>query len=382
MLKDIEKELALILIENVVNKQYNISYKDAAEKLEQRLGRPVNPHYGLRNALETIARTCVDLGLPIITVRVVRSNGTSTKMAGEGFYKIACELKPEYKNWTETDAWKNENKLVRECKDWGKLKAHILGEEVKPIPNTVVPMAVDDPFATWLSKSTKLAESSVDKYSRAVRTISQEMLDQKVISKPILEMDSFELDIAMALIAGNTYFADKNKRGNHMYSNALKQFRYYRNAESISESSGDTYVAAIANDVSIPETERTAIVQSRVGQGLFRKQLMEKYHGSCVITGINHPKLLVASHIKPWAASDNQERLQVDNGILLSATYDRLFDSGLITFDKTGKIYLSSFIGTENEKRLSLQAGTQYPLLITNKMQQFLEYHSDVVFVK
>jgi hypothetical protein len=68
--------------------------------------------------------------------------------------------------------------------------------------------------------------------------------------------------------------------------------------------------------------------------------------------------------------------------LLLSATYDRLFDSGLITFDKTGKIYLSSFIGTENEKRLHLQTGTQYPLLVTSKMQQFLEYHSDVVFVK
>lgn len=382
MLKDIERELALILIENVVNKQYNISYKDAAEKLGLRLGKPINPHYGLRNALETIARTCVDLGLPIITVRVVRSNGTSTKMAGEGFYKIACELKPEYKSWTEADAWKNENKLVRECKDWEKLKAHVLGQEAKPIPKVVAPALIDDPFAAWLGKSTKLAESSVDKYARAVRTISQEMLDQKIISKPILEMDSFELDIAMALIAGNAYFVDKNKRGNHMYSNALKQFRYYRNAEDIKESSADAYVAEIANDVSIPETERTAIVQSRVGQGLFRKQLMDKYHGSCVITGINHPKLLVASHIKPWAASDNYERLHVDNGLLLSATYDRLFDSGLITFDKTGKIFLSSFIGVENEKKLHLQSGIQYPLLVTSKMQQFLEYHSDIVFVK
>ena len=72
----------------------------------------------------------------------------------------------------------------------------------------------------------------------------------------------------------------------------------------------------------------------------------------------------------------------MDNGLLLSATYDRLFDSGLITFDKNGRIFLSSFIGEENEKRLYLQEGAQYPLLVNNKMQQFLEYHSDVVFVK
>ena len=67
---------------------------------------------------------------------------------------------------------------------------------------------------------------------------------------------------------------------------------------------------------------------------------MEKYSGSCIITGLDHPKLLVASHIKPWAVSTNAERLSVDNGLLLSATYDRLFDCGLITFKKTGK-YIS-----------------------------------------
>ena len=381
MLKDIERELALLLISNVENKQMNLTYKEVAAILTQKLGRPIDAYRNLNKPLETVARVCAELNLPIITVRVIRSNGTSSKMAGEGFHRIACELKPEYKNWTETDAWKNENKLVRECKDWNRLKAYVLGEEVKVAPKVAAPV-VDDPFAAWLSKSTKLAGSSVDKYARAVRTISQEMLDQQIIFKPILEMDSFELDIAMALIAGNAYFVDKNKRGNHMYSNALKQFRYYRNAEGVNESSGDAYIATIANDASIPETERTAIVQSRVGQGQFRKQLMDKYHGRCVITGINHPKLLVASHIKPWAASNNQERLQVDNGLLLSATYDRLFDSGLITFDKTGKIYLSAFIGVENEKKLHLQTGNQYPLLVTNKMEHFLEYHADVIFVK
>lgn len=382
MLKDIEKELALLLVSNVENKQMNLTYKEVADILTQKLGRPIDAYRNLNKPLETVARICAELNLPIITVRVIRSNGTSSKMAGEGFHRIACELKPEYKNWTETDAWKNENKLVRECRDWNRLKGYVLDTEIKMTPQAVTQGVIADSFAEWLSKSTKLAESSVDKYARAVRTISQEMLEQKIISKPILEMNSFELDIAMALITGNVYFIDKNKRGNHMYSNALKQFRYYRNAEAMNESGIDTYVAAIANDVSIPETERTAIVQSRVGQGLFRKQLMDKYHGSCVITGISHPKLLVASHIKPWAASDNQERLQVENGLLLSATYDRLFDSGLITFDRTGKIYLSSFIGVENEKKLYLQAGIQYPLMITSKMQSFLEYHSDVVFVK
>lgn len=378
---DIERELALILIENVENKQMNLTYKEAAEMLEKRIGRPVHPHYGLRNPLEAIARTCVNLGLPIITVRVVRSNGTSTQIAGAGFYKIACELKPQYKAMSEVDVWNAEKELVRKCEEWDKLRAFIGSPVVKSAPKKVVPTA-SDPFADWLSTTTPLAISSIDKYARAVRTISQEMIQKKVIAKPINEMDAFELDIAMSIIMHNPYFIDKNKRGNHMYSNALKQFRYFRNSEGTQIDCGVAYVEQLSCDITIPETERTAIVQSRVGQGQFRKQLMEKYSGSCIITGINHPKLLVASHIKPWAASNNIERLQVDNGLLLSATYDRLFDSGLITFDKSGKIYLSSFIGAENEKRLHLESGAKYALLANDNMQQFLEYHADVVFVK
>lgn len=381
MLTDVERELAIILIENVENKQMNLTYKETAEELEKRIGRPVNPHYGLRNPLETIARACASLNLPIITVRVVRSAGTSSQMAGAGFYKIACELKPQYKALSEAEVWKLEKQLVRECKEWDKLRSFVGVQKIKPAQNQIT-FAARDPFADWLASTTSLAGSSVDKYARAVRTISQEMIDQRIIAKPIKEMDAFELDIAMAIILHNPYFVGKNKRGNHMYSNALKQFRYYRNSEEQRTDSSSVYIEEIMQDTTIPETERTAIVQSRIGQGQFRRQLMEKYHGSCIITGINHPKLLVASHIKPWAASDNRERLQVDNGLLLSATYDRLFDTGLITFDKTGKIYLSSFIGLENEKRLHLRQGTQYSLMISDKMQQFLEYHADVVFVK
>ena len=112
------------------------------------------------------------------------------------------------------------------------------------------------------------------------------------------------------------------------------------------------------------------------------KSLFEKYHGRCIITGIDHPKLLVASHIKPWAVSSNKERLSVDNGLLLSATYDRLFDSGLITFDKHGKIFLSSFIGAENTKRLNLSKDMCFNLRISGNMGEYLDYHNDVLFVK
>lgn len=167
-----------------------------------------------------------------------------------------------------------------------------------------------------------------------------------------------------------------------MYSNALKQYRYFLHSldEQLPEDS--TLIEGIKKDSTIPETERAAIILSRVGQGLFRKALMNKYRGRCVITGIDHPKVLVASHIKPWVVSTNDERLSVDNGLLLSATYDRLFDCGLITFDKSGKIYLSSFIGDENIRRLHLTSNMHFDLHLTGDMERNLEYHSDVLFVK
>ena len=98
--------------------------------------------------------------------------------------------------------------------------------------------------------------------------------------------------------------------------------------------------------------------------------------------GINHPNLLIASHIKPWAVSSNKERLSVDNGLLLSATYDRLFDSGLITFDRQGKIFLSSLIGEGNVKRLNLSNDMRFDLCVRGNMGEYLDYHNDVVFVK
>lgn len=246
--------------------------------------------------------------------------------------------------------------------------------------NTIFPIK-HDPFYLWLTANTSLSSSSIEKYARAVRTISKEMHEHSVIPKSLYSMSAFEIDIAVPAIMDNAYFIAKNSRGNHMYSNALKQYRMYLNYVD-EQPNCQEYVKTIQNDTSIPETERIAIVNARIGQGLFRDKLIEKYAGKCIITGIDHPKLLIASHIKPWAASTNEERIQVDNGLLLSATYDRLFDSGLITFDVSGKLYISSLLGTENTARLHLVPQTVYPLLVSPQMKQHLEYHGDTLFVR
>lgn len=90
------------------------------------------------------------------------------------------------------------------------------------------------------------------------------MCQKGTIQKPLENMSPFELDLAITLTISNPDFIAKNSRGNHMYSNALKQYRYYINA--VTEDADDSaYIESIKNDGKIPETERTAIIQSRVG---------------------------------------------------------------------------------------------------------------------
>lgn len=75
---------------------------------------------------------------------------------------------------------------------------------------------------------------------------------------------------------------------------------------------------------------REAIVQVRKNQHIFRRTVLNSYGSSCCITGINNERLLVASHIVPWA-QDVQNRLNPENGLCLSALHDRAYDQGLIT---------------------------------------------------
>ena len=91
-------------------------------------------------------------------------------------------------------------------------------------------------------------------------------------------------------------------------------------------------------------TERRGLVTSRVGQGYYRHEILQRFEGKCAVTGADSEELLIASHIVPWRDSNDSERLDVDNGMLLSPTYDALFDKHLISFSDEGEILLSNAV--------------------------------------
>lgn len=154
-------------------------------------------------------------------------------------------------------------------------------------------------FSEWMKEHTDLADSSIYKYSRAVNTISNDMRSLGVISGDLLNMSVMQLDVAVSLILYNPEFVCKNNTGNNMYSNALKQFRLFRNTEFVDTIDTNEAKNVIDRYDLLETTEKDELIKSRLGQGIFRKRLIEKYNSRCIITGINEKRLLIASHIKP-----------------------------------------------------------------------------------
>lgn len=127
-------------------------------------------------------------------------------------------------------------------------------------------------------------------------------------------------------------------------------------------------------------TEIERLVRQRVGQATFRQALLDYWGGACAVTGINLPEILRASHAKPWAVCANdEERLNVFNGLLLTANLDALFDRGLITFAEDGYLLCSSRL--EADHRSSIQLDRTLCLRwIAPAHQTFLSWHRERVF--
>ncbi len=113
-------------------------------------------------------------------------------------------------------------------------------------------------------------------------------------------------------------------------------------------------LALIENAPSIPETQRLQLAKARIGQGLFRKRVM-LLDPSCRVTGVTDARLLIASHIKSWKESSNEERINGYNGIMLSPHIDALFDAHLITFEDNGRMLVHPTLPDDVLNRWSLQ---------------------------
>lgn len=131
------------------------------------------------------------------------------------------------------------------------------------------------------------------------------------------------------------------------------------------------------------EVETTSkIIQQiiRVGQEKFRRNLLEEI-SFCPITGITDRRILTASHIKPWRVSNNNERLDKNNGFIFSPTIDKLFDIGLITFENNKSLLISKALDKSNIISIGIEPKKIYEKLPAENRIQYLEYHRNFIFL-
>lgn len=130
---------------------------------------------------------------------------------------------------------------------------------------------------------------------------------------------------------------------------------------------------------SVPETARQALILARKGQSDFRKSLIKHWQG-CAVTGCTLIAVLKASHIKPWHDSTDMERLDPNNGLLLSPNLDALFDLGLITFQDDGSILHSKGLSKAAQNLLLPESVRLNKSKLTQQHKFYLAFHREHVF--
>lgn len=140
---------------------------------------------------------------------------------------------------------------------------------------------------------------------------------------------------------------------------------------------GEKKLAAVAGQAqgAPKSTGRDAAAQAR-----YRDKLLEECP-YCPITKISDERLLIASHIKPCAVSDDKEAFDPKNGFILSPMYDRLFDQGFISFDEKKCMMVSNWISPSNQERCHIKSGTYIQVLpLDAEREHYMKYHRQFVF--
>lgn len=139
------------------------------------------------------------------------------------------------------------------------------------------------------------------------------------------------------------------------------------------------FIATDTNGMEITMTEKEQVIKSRIGQSAYKKSLLASSK-KCSLCGIADERFLIASHIKPWSQSSNQERLDVNNGLLLCPNHDALFDKGFISFNEKGDILISDSL--DESTKLLLGINSTMNVRFNEKQLVYIKWHRENLFQK
>jgi len=229
-------------------------------------------------------------------------------------------------------------------------------------------------FHNWLLQIGR-SERTAHSYSGAISGVISKWVQESGLSeKKLDDIDSVSELIGIYDGLNNVdIYVDRNAHGNNMYSCAFKLFIEYQKCDATKELEQD--VESIINDDSIVRTEKATYINARIGQGKYRNKLIG-YWEQCALTGFKDVRFLVASHIKPWRVSDNTEKLDPFNGLLLLPNLDKVFDLGFISFSNSGNIIISKHL----EERERLGISNNMKLKLDERHLPYMKYHRNEMY--
>jgi putative restriction endonuclease len=137
--------------------------------------------------------------------------------------------------------------------------------------------------------------------------------------------------------------------------------------------------AEIERSEQIPETERSALIQARRGQGIFRNNV-RVVERACRVTRVDRPEHLIASHVQPWRDCSNVQRLDGENGLLLTPSIDHLFDKGFISFENDGRLIVSPVADPQSLRRMGVRTDETVNVgAFSSGQREYLQYHRENV---
>lgn len=232
-----------------------------------------------------------------------------------------------------------------------------------------------DRFRAWAASLGKSPKTISNYLTALTGSINTWAYDGELIVQDIMTLETGH-DVHQLLDKLNKLdiFKARDRKGNGMYSAALRMFQRFLESDSGELLAAD--LSAIQQSTELDTTEKAVLVNARKGQGLYRERILAQWHYCCSVTQYTNTRLLVASHIRPWRDSNNQQRLDRFNGLLLIPNLDRAFDLGLISFKSDGQILLANSLETPD----SLGIHEDMRIQLKPQNQPYLEYHRDEIF--
>lgn len=234
----------------------------------------------------------------------------------------------------------------------------------------------EESFRLWcraIGKSDKTISDYVDALSSG---LTDWISDSRGQPLELLQLtDSREVLGVREELVNYEIYRDRDRVEKGRYSAALKLYERYL-VEGSRQARINTDIEELKRR-DLDGTVRETLVNARRGQGLFRNRVLDQWYNRCAITGYNAPKFLLASHMKPWKDSSDQERLDRFNGFALIPSLDKAFDMGYISFKSTGEIMIS----TELEEPETLGIFESQSVTLHKRHQPYLEFHRAELFL-